>query len=48
MYKQKKRLLKVKNFMKNTPSKSYHIQKNAKSKNCFEKHSIQVISYTQM
>ena len=31
MYKQNKRMLKVKNFMKNTPSKSYHIQKNAKS-----------------
>ena len=25
MYKQNKRMLKVKNFMKNTPSKLYHI-----------------------
>ena len=31
MYKQNKRMLKVKNFMKNTPSKLYHIQKNDKS-----------------
>ena len=29
--KQNKRMLKVKNFTKNTPSKLYHIQKNAKS-----------------
>ena len=28
---QNKRMLKVKNFTKNTPSKLYHIQKNAKS-----------------
>ena len=29
MYMQNKRMLKVKSFMKNTPSKLYDIQKNA-------------------